>query len=60
MKWNIVASTKQFINESRRILSISYRPTHDEFMRTMKIVLLGVLILGVAGFIIALIIGAIA
>jgi protein translocase SEC61 complex gamma subunit len=36
-------------------MSVSYKPTHDEFMRTLKIVVLGIVILGFMGFIIAMI-----
>lgn len=46
---------KRFYAESKHILSVSYKPTHDELVRTTKIVLIGILILGVAGFVIALI-----
>ncbi|MGC8676473.1 MAG: protein translocase SEC61 complex subunit gamma [Candidatus Micrarchaeia archaeon] len=59
MNLNPVKAFKQFYEESKHIMSVSYKPTHDEFMRTMKIVLVGVLILGIVGFVIAAIIGLI-
>ncbi len=55
MKLNPIASMKRFYEESKHIMSVSYKPTHDEFMRTLKIVVLGIVILGFMGFIIALI-----
>ncbi len=60
MNLNPVTGIKRFYEESKHILSVSYKPTHDEFMRTLKIVLLGTLILGIAGYIIAELIGFLA
>ncbi len=48
---------KHFYNESKHVLSISYKPTRPSFMRTLKVVLIGILILGFLGYIISLIIG---
>jgi len=45
-----------FIADSKRVLEISYKPDQKTFNRTLKIVLIGTLILGVLGFIIATII----
>ncbi len=47
---------KNFYNESKHILSISYKPTRTSFMRTLKVVVIGILILGVLGYVISLII----
>mgnify|MGYP001626328249 CR=1 FL=1 len=55
MNLNPITGIKRFYEESKHIMSVSYKPTHDEFMRTLKIVLLGILILGAMGFIIAMI-----
>ncbi|MEM3781624.1 MAG: protein translocase SEC61 complex subunit gamma [Candidatus Micrarchaeaceae archaeon] len=59
MNLNPISGLKRFYEESKHIMSVSYRPTHDEFMRTLKIVAIGVIILGIIGFIIAILIGAI-
>lgn len=59
MKFNPVQSIKQFLEDANRILSLSYKPSTEEFKRTLKIVLFCVLILGAAGFIISIIIGLI-
>lgn len=59
MNLNPIPRLKQFYENSQRILSISYKPNTSEFMRTLKIVLLGTLVLGIMGYVISLIIGAI-
>lgn len=41
-------------------MSVSYKPDMDTFRKTMKVVLLGTLLLGAIGFVISLIIGFIA
>jgi protein translocase SEC61 complex gamma subunit len=45
-----------FIADSKRVLEISYKPDQKSFNRTLKIVLIGTLILGALGFVIATII----
>ena len=60
MKLDIIGSLKRFYSDSRHVMSVSYRPDVDTFTRTLKIVILGALALGIMGFIIAIIIGAIA
>ncbi|MGC8648894.1 MAG: protein translocase SEC61 complex subunit gamma [Candidatus Micrarchaeia archaeon] len=45
-----------FITNSKHILNVSYKPTKDEFNKAVKITFLGIIIIGVLGFVIALII----
>ncbi|MCL4552017.1 MAG: protein translocase SEC61 complex subunit gamma [Candidatus Marsarchaeota archaeon] len=52
MQLNPIKSLRGFWADARHVLSVSYRPDMDTFKRTLKIVLLGVMILGVLGFII--------
>jgi protein translocase SEC61 complex gamma subunit len=52
-----IPKIKQFFESSKHVLSVSYKPGMSEFRRTIKIVLLGILIIGVMGYIISLIIG---
>ena len=47
---------KDFYSDSRRILAISYKPSGEEFNKSAKIIMLGILIVGVLGLIIAIII----
>ncbi|MGC8776587.1 MAG: protein translocase SEC61 complex subunit gamma [Candidatus Micrarchaeia archaeon] len=48
---------KQFYENSKHVLSISYKPNMNDFKRTTKIVLYGTLIIGALGYVISLIIG---
>ena len=59
MQWNPIPKLKQFFEDSNRMLSISYKPGMTEFKRTLKIVLLGTIVLGIMGYIISIIIGLI-
>ncbi len=60
MQFNPVKSLRSFYSNSLHILSVSYRPDVKTFTRTVKVVLLGTLLLGVLGFIISLIISFVA
>lgn len=59
MKFNPIKSVAQFWTDSIHILSISNKPSTDEFKRTLKVVLLGALALGTFGFIISFVVGLI-
>ncbi|MGC8587215.1 MAG: protein translocase SEC61 complex subunit gamma [Candidatus Micrarchaeia archaeon] len=56
MKFDIVQKLKQFYADSKHVLSVSYKPDMPTFKRTLKIVLFGILIIGILGYIISLII----
>ncbi len=53
---NVSLKLKSFIQNSRHIISISYKPNKAEFNRSAKIIILGILVVGTLGFLIALII----
>ncbi len=57
---NPMPKLRSFVSDSRRILSVSYKPTNEAFKRTLKIILLGILILGVMSFVIAGLVGFLA
>ena len=59
MKFDPVGSLRSFYANARHILGVSGKPSNDEFMRTLKVVLLGAIALGLFGFIISLIVGLI-
>jgi|GEM_PF-493464 len=59
MNFNIISSFKNFYNDSKRIISISYKPSTEELNKSAKIILLGILIIGVLGLILAIIISLI-
>ena len=56
---DILGSFKKFRNNSRHVLSISYKPTSDEFSKAAKLIIFGILLIGVVGFIIAIVISLI-
>ncbi len=60
MEFHPIKSLKEFYTDSKHVLSVSYRPDRETFMRTMKIVVVGIIILGIMGFIISEIITLIA
>jgi protein translocase SEC61 complex gamma subunit len=55
-KLNVVSKFKKFITNSKHVLNISYRPTNEEFKRSAKIIILGIIAIGVVGFVIGVII----
>jgi protein transport protein SEC61 subunit gamma-like protein len=57
MNLNPIPKIKAFVSNSKHILAVSYKPDAAEFNRTARIVILGILLIGVLGFIISLIVG---
>ena len=53
---DIKGKFRNFVVNSKHVLNISYRPTHEEFNRSAKVIVIGILIIGFLGFIIGLII----
>ena len=47
---------RSFIVNSKHVMNVSYKPTNDEFKRTAKIMLIGILLIGVSGFVIGVIV----
>ncbi|MGC8571790.1 MAG: protein translocase SEC61 complex subunit gamma [Candidatus Micrarchaeia archaeon] len=45
-----------FIENSKHIINISYKPTKEEFNKAIKLTLLGIILIGLIGFIISVII----
>ncbi len=60
MNLNIVSRLKLFYSNSKHVMSVSYKPDIDTFRKTIKVVLIGTLLLGFIGLVISLIIGVIA
>ena len=56
---SIITKLSKFIDDSKRVLSITYKPNSEEFNKSAKIILIGILLVGVIGFIIAIIISLI-
>ena len=55
----ILDSIKKFIDNSRHVLSISYKPNRPEFERAAKLIIFGILLIGVVGFVIAILVSLI-
>ena len=53
---NVVGKLKDFYSDAKHVMSVSYKPDMDTFKRTLKVVLVGIILLGVLGFAIYLII----
>ncbi len=51
-----MSNIKNFISNARHILYVSYKPNEQRFKRTANIIILGIVLIGVIGFIIAIII----
>ncbi len=50
---------KDFLHQARRVLKVARKPDQDEFFNVAKITGLGIVIIGVIGFLIRLIINLI-
>ncbi len=50
---------KTLVENSKRVMNVSYRPTEQEFKKSAKVIILGILIIGILGLIIAIIISLI-
>jgi len=53
---SISSRFRQFIDNSKHVFSVSYKPTTQEFDRSAKLIIIGILLLGFLGLIIAIII----
>lgn len=56
MNLNVVGRLKAFIDNSRHVLNISYRPTNEEFKKSAKMIIITILIIGFAGFLIGIVV----
>ncbi len=54
-----IKSLREFYSDAKHVASVSYKPDADTFKRTLKIVLIGILILGVLGFIVSFLINGV-
>lgn len=59
MGWKIIEKLNNFITNAKHVLNISYRPTNEEFKRSAKIIILGILAIGIMGFIIGMVVSLI-
>ncbi|MCL5430378.1 MAG: protein translocase SEC61 complex subunit gamma [Candidatus Marsarchaeota archaeon] len=54
-----MSNLKAFIQNSKHILNISYKPSNEEFSKTARIIIIGILIIGVVGFVISVLVSII-
>ena len=56
MFMSIVNKWHQFVENSKHVLSVSYKPTSEEFNKSAKLIIIGILLLGFMGLVIAVVI----
>ncbi len=56
MNMNVIASLKAFWQNSRHIINISYKPSQLEFNKSAKIIILGILLVGILGLVLAIVV----
>jgi protein translocase SEC61 complex gamma subunit len=47
---------RQFIDNSKHVMSVSYKPNSEEFNKSAKLIIVGILLLGFLGLIIAVVV----
>ena len=52
----ILENFKKFIDNCKHVLSISYKPSNEEFGKSAKMIIIGILLMGLLGFLIAVIV----
>jgi protein transport protein SEC61 subunit gamma-like protein len=50
---------KKFIENSKHVLSVSYKPTDAEFRKSAKLIIFGIVLMGALGFVISIIVSLI-
>jgi protein translocase SEC61 complex gamma subunit len=56
---DIVGTVKKFIDNSKHVLSVSYKPTDAEFRKSAKLIIFGIVLMGALGFVISIIVSLI-
>jgi preprotein translocase subunit Sss1 len=59
MDLNMAKKRRRVYSDSKHVLSVSYKPDVSTFSRTLKVVLLGTIVLGLLAFVIFEIVGLI-
>jgi protein translocase SEC61 complex gamma subunit len=50
---------RRAVSDARHVLSMSYRPSGDEFNKSAKMIIIGILLVGLMGFVISLVVSLI-
>lgn len=56
MRFNWGSKLRAFMGNAKHVMHISYKPNAQEFNKTARIVILGIILIGIIGFIISLIV----
>jgi len=56
MRFNWGTKLKAFMENAKHVMHISYKPNVQEFSKTAKVIILGILIIGVLGFLISIVV----
>jgi protein translocase SEC61 complex gamma subunit len=59
MDMNLSKRLRSFWTNSKHVINISYRPKNDEFKKTAKVIIIGILIVGILGLVLGIIISLI-
>lgn len=60
VNFDIVSILKKFAYNSKRVINVSYKPTRPEFNKSIKIIIIGIAIIGMIGFVMSVVIALIA
>jgi protein translocase SEC61 complex gamma subunit len=52
----ILENLRKFADNCRHVLSISYKPSSEEFDKSAKLIIIGILLMGLLGFMVAVVI----
>jgi protein translocase SEC61 complex gamma subunit len=55
----MIDNFKVFINNSKHVVSVSYKPSDAEFRKSAKLIIFGILLMGALGFVISIIVSLI-
>lgn len=53
MKLSFMPDFKTFFAHAKHVINISYKPSVEHFTKTLRIVLIGTLIVGILGFVVS-------
>jgi protein translocase SEC61 complex gamma subunit len=56
---DIIKTLSTFIDNAKHVLAISYKPTRAEFDKSAKLIIIGILLIGTVGFVIAILVSLI-
>ena len=53
---SIIDNLKKFVDNCKHVLSISYKPSEAEFSKSAKLIIIGILLIGFVGFLVAVVV----